>query len=361
MPNIRLVTFAGETVTPLDDALVFQTAVSDSGIIYGATVTQADSSTLHITAGYGIASGRFFEIYDADIIIPLSPSGTLKGQLYVHMDLGSALSPIDILYETASSLTPMQQDANVNVVNGVFEIQLATFDVNTSTISNLAYTAPIVAGSGGNLIATTENSNKASKAYAVGDYMIWNKTLYRVKTAMARNATITLSKLTATMVATELKAANTALGGFSFGYTTDNKPGYLAPGADAVVPFSGVDLIAEFDLRINYGQQVVLAQNVDFADYDWIAVRIYHANEVGTWWPLTYLRYILPGGYSYQFSTYCNFDGQDPRNAPGYFGMFMPCPTNVVGNLEMYCTSITGDYSQEGHYEIYGIRGGGAS
>ena len=357
MPNIRLVTFAGETVTPLDDALVYQTAVSDSGIIYGATVTQADSSTLHITAGYGIASGRFFEIYDADIIIPLSPSGTLKGQLYVHMDLGSALSPIDILYETASSLTPMQQDANVNVVNGVYEIQLATFDVNTSTISNLAYTAPIVAGSGGNLIATTENSNRASKAYAVGDYMIWNKTLYRVRTAIARNATITLSKLTATMVATELKATNTALGGFSFGFTADNKPGYKAPGADAVVPFSGVDLINELDVTYTTGQQVVLASNVNFGDYDWIGVRIYHTNE---WSPLNYLRFII-GSNTYQFSTYCNNDGSDPRGTAGYFGMFMPCPATTTGNFEMFTTSITGSYHETGHYEIYGIRGGGTT
>ena len=361
MPNIRLVTFSGETVTPVDDALVYQTAISDSGIIYGATVTLSGTNTLHVAAGYGIASGRFFEIYDADIIVPLSSSGTLNGQLYVHMDLSSSLSPIDILYETASSLTPMQQDSNVNITNGIYEIQLATFKISTTTISGLAYTAPIVSGAGAGLIGEAENSNRASKAYAVGDLMIWNNKLWKVTTAIAQGGTITVSKLSASNVITEIKSINTKMGGFSFGFTTDNKPGFLAPGADSVIPFSGVDLIDEFDLRINYGQQVVLAQNVNFSDYDWIAVRIYHANEVGNWWPLTYLRYILPGGYSYQFSTYCNFDGQDPRNAPGYFGMFMPCPTNVVGNLEMFCTSITGDYSQVGHYEIFGIRGGGTT
>ena len=361
MPNIRLVTFAGETVTPIDDALVYQTAISDSGIIYGAAVTLSGTNTLHVSAGYGIASGRFFEIYDADIIVPLASSGTLNGQLYIHMDLASASEPISIEFQTASTLTPMQQDANVNVTNGVYEIQLATFKISTSTISGLTYTAPIVSGAGAGLIGTAENSNRASKAYAVGDLMIWNNKLWKVRTAIARNGTITTSKLIATNVITEIGTINTNLGGFSFGFTTDNKPGFLAPGADAVVPFSGVDLIAEFDLRINYGQQVVLAQNVDFSNYDWIAVRIYHANEVGNWWPLTYLRYILPGGYNYQFSTYCNFDGQDPRNAPGYFGMFMPCPSNETGSLEMFCTSITGDYTQVGHFEIFGLRGGNAS
>lgn len=358
MPNIRLVTFSGETVTPVDDALVYQTAISDSGIIYGATVTLSGTNTLHVAAGYGIASGRFFEIFDADIIVPLSSSGTLNGQLYVHMDLSSSLSPIDILYETASTLTPMQQDSNVNITNGIYEIQLATFKISTTTISGLTYTAPIVSGAGAGLIGQAENSNRASKAYAVGDLMIWNNKLYKVTTAIAQGGTITVSKLSATNVITEIKSINTKMGGFSFGYTTDNKPGFLAPGADSVVPFSGVDLIDEFDMTISYGQQVVLAQNVNFSDYDWIAVRIYHAGE---WWPLTYLRYVLPGNNTYQFSTYCNWDGVDPRNGPGWFGMFMPCPTNVVGNLEMYCTSITGSYTETGHYEIFGIRGGGTT
>lgn len=355
MPNIRLVTFAGETVTPIDDALVYQTAISDSGIIYGAAVTLSGTNTLHVSAGYGIASGRFFEVFESDIIVPLASSGTLNGQLYIHMDLASASEPISIEFQTASTLTPMQQDANVNVTNGVYEIQLATFKISTSTISGLTYTAPIVSGAGAGLIGEAENSNRASKAYAVGDLMIWNNKLYKVTTAIAQGGTITVSKLSATNVITEIKSINTKMGGFSFGYTTDNKPGFLAPGADSVIPFNGVDLIDEFDMTISYGQQVVLAQNVNFSDYDWIAVRIYHAGE---WWPLTYLRYVLPGNNTYQFSTYCNWDGVDPRNGPGWFGMFMPCPTNVVGNLEMYCTSITGSYTETGHYEIFGIRGG---
>ena len=232
MPNIRLVTFAGETVSPIDDALVYQTAIGDSGIIYGANVTLADTNTLHISAGYGIASGRFFEIFDSDVIVPLSSSGTLRGQLYVHMDLGSAQEPIQILYQTASSLSPMQQDANVNVVNGIFEFQLATFTINTTTISALTYTAPIVAGSGSGLIGTAENSNRASKAYAVGDLMIWDNKLWKVTTAIARNGTITTAKLSGTTIID-------MLGGFSFGFTAQGKPGYLAPGADTVRPFSG--------------------------------------------------------------------------------------------------------------------------
>ena len=262
MPNIRLVTFAGETVTPIDDALVYQTAIADSGIIYGASVTQSDASTLHISAGYGIASGRFFEIYDSDIIVQLSSSGNLLGQLYVHMDLGSALSPIEILYETGSSLTPMQQDANVNVANGVYEFQLATFKVNTSTISDLAYTAPIVTGGGSGMIGQAENSNRASKAYAVGDLMIWDNKLWKVTTAIAKNATITTAKLAATTIID-------MLGGFSFGFTAQGKPGYRAPGADTVRPFSG---------ELKSGEALLVAINSEGAQFYWSYYGSYFTN-----------------------------------------------------------------------------------
>lgn len=294
MPNIRLVTFAGETVSPIDDALVYQTAIGDSGIIYGANVTLADTNTLHISAGYGIASGRFFEIFDSDVIVPLSSSGTLRGQLYVHMDLGSASEPIQILYQTASTLSPMQQDANVNVVNGVFEFQLATFNINTSAISGLAYTAPIVAGSGSGLIGTAENSNRASKAYAVGDLMIWDNKLWKVTTAIARNGTITTAKLSGTTIID-------MLGGFSFGFTAQGKPGYLAPGADTVRPFSG---------ELKSGEALLVAINSKGAQFYW------------SYWG------------SYTTDGFMHFDNLDFSNVKS-FVFEISSPVNPVGAVDI--------------------------
>lgn len=352
MPNIRLVTFAGETVTPLDDALVYQTAVSDSGIIYGATVTQADSSTLHITAGYGIASGRFFEIYDADIIIPLSPSGTLKGQLYVHMDLGSALSPIDILYETASSLTPMRQDGNVNVVNGVYEFQLATFNINTTTISSLAYTAPIVSGGGTALIGPAENSNRASKAYKVNDLMIWSNALWKVRTAIPVNGTITTSKLIATTVVEQLNG----LGGFRFGYTADNRPGYIEPGADTVNPFStgGIDVLGSATGTFSQNLPFAIASGVDLSKYAWIGV--YEEFNRGLH-PYTNTQYAI-GNTNYYLWHPRDMNGIDPRddNDPR-FSMFIPV-SGRTDTVTITATNLSGDYPPPtGTVTVYGIKG----
>lgn len=164
MPNIRLVTWAGETVTPQDDGILYEAALPNNGIIYGCNVTQADANTLHISAGFGLCCGRLFEVFETDILVELSASGTLRGQLYIHMDLGAAEDPIEILYETGSSLTPMQQDSNVNITNGIYEIQLATFTVSTSTISALANTAP----TGIKAIGIKDVSYKKSNVTAAG-------------------------------------------------------------------------------------------------------------------------------------------------------------------------------------------------
>ena len=140
--EVKLITFAGETVSPLYDGLIQELYTGGGGIITGAVVTIKDASNLHITGGYGALCGREFEIFASDIPVTLSSSGTLKGRLYLHMDLAQSGAPIELLVEVAASLTPVVQDSDVNTTNGVYEVNLATFDVGTSAISNLVDVSP---------------------------------------------------------------------------------------------------------------------------------------------------------------------------------------------------------------------------
>ena len=142
--GINLVTFAASTVTPQDDALIYETALLSSGLIYGGTVTIKSANVLRVAAGHGALCGRKFTIEAMDVPISLTASGTDLGRIYIHMDLSDTDEPISIQVETGQSLTPVQQDANVNITNGVYEINLATFDVDTSTISNLVNVAPVI-------------------------------------------------------------------------------------------------------------------------------------------------------------------------------------------------------------------------
>lgn len=191
--GIRLVTFYNSTVTPQDDALIYENALPASGMIYGGNVTIKNANTLHISAGHGALCGRKFTIEEDDIPIILTSSGTLNGRLYIHMDLSDTGEPISLEVERANVLTPVVQQSNVNINDGIYEINLATFTISTSTVSDLNYVAPFIKDLDARevIIAPVEPTNIASSNYAVGKHLILNKILYRVTSAITAGQTIT--------------------------------------------------------------------------------------------------------------------------------------------------------------------------
>ena len=141
---IEIKQYDEQNVTAKDDRILYDT-VHSNGIIKGCEITYSGGNVIHITAGYGVVKGALFEIADHDETITLSDVGTKLGQIYVHFDL-SAADPITIENETAASLTVLTQDDDANFTNGVYDIQLCTFDVGTTTLSNLVTTYPLVLG-----------------------------------------------------------------------------------------------------------------------------------------------------------------------------------------------------------------------
>lgn len=162
--GINLVTFAAQTVTPQDDALIYETALQESGMIYGGAVTIKSANVLHIAAGHGALCGRKFTIEETDVAVGLTPSGSLLGRIYIHMDLSDTGEPISFQTETANSLTPVIQQSDVNIYNGVYEINLATFTVDTSTISNLVNVAPFIDISPDSEFSASSNNPLMNKA-----------------------------------------------------------------------------------------------------------------------------------------------------------------------------------------------------
>lgn len=168
--GISLVTYSGSTVTAQDDALVYEAALRKSGILYGCAVTISNATTLHIAAGHGVIAGRKFTVDATDITVGLAPSGTLKGRLYIQLDLSNNDTPISFKIETGASLTAPVQTANVNVVNGIWEYNIATFTVSTSTISALVDVAPTYGS-----VAKTLAAGNTSVTFDVptyGNYLI---------------------------------------------------------------------------------------------------------------------------------------------------------------------------------------------
>lgn len=144
--SIQLVTYANQTVTPTNDAIIYEKAVDQNGIFYGCNVT-VTSNNVNITGGYGIVCGREFVINSESIAVTLAPSGTLEGRLYVRLDLADADAPIQLLTATGNTLPPLVQDDDVNYTNGVYEMELATFTVGVSSLSDVVETFETITGS----------------------------------------------------------------------------------------------------------------------------------------------------------------------------------------------------------------------
>lgn len=207
--GIKLVTFAAQTVTPQDDALIYETALQESGMIYGGSVSIKNANVLHVEAGHGALCGRKFTIEATDVPVPLTASGSLQGRIYIHMDLSDTGEPISFQVETASTLTPVVQQSDVNINSGIYEINLATFIVDTSTISNLVNVAPFIdvtPDSEFNAQSSNPVQNKvitkavgdpetigglASKPYSIGELILASDgQLYKATANIAENATI---------------------------------------------------------------------------------------------------------------------------------------------------------------------------
>ena len=144
MATIDLITYDQKMVTPKDDALIHQFGISN-GVLYGCEVTLVNSNTLHITGGQGVIYGRQWEIAEGDITVTLPASGSLKGRLYVKIDLSNTTNPIELLVQTAVTLPDLTDDDQINVDNSVSELEICTFDVSSLTISNLERTVEQVA------------------------------------------------------------------------------------------------------------------------------------------------------------------------------------------------------------------------
>lgn len=148
--SVVLKTFRGGNVTPQNDAIIYQTVIPGAGIFKGCEVTCARGNILHISQGFGMIKGRFFEMYENEVSVQLAETGqTLDGRLYVHMDLSNADEPIKVIAETGETLPALMMDANVNYNNSTYDMELAAFRVDAGGVLDLTQTFPTVQAGGG--------------------------------------------------------------------------------------------------------------------------------------------------------------------------------------------------------------------
>ncbi|MDL2324068.1 hypothetical protein LJC61_02800 [Ruminococcaceae bacterium OttesenSCG-928-A16] len=154
-------------VWPKDDATLYNHILQINGYLVTPEVSQRGANMIAVTSGQGIVYGRQFVIDEEDVLVPLSSSGAKQGRLIVRIDISNADNPIGFEVQSAATLPPLVQE-NFMEGGSVFEVPLATFTVEETQISNLAF---LDFGKADNLMFKTtydpNNTGKVLKAVEV--------------------------------------------------------------------------------------------------------------------------------------------------------------------------------------------------
>ena len=173
---IILKQFDGANVTPADDAALYAHFDARSGIISGVEIAHLGANQISVGSGRGIVCGRTFVVEAETVLATLSASGTQNGRLLLQIDLGNADAPASFITQAASVLPDLVQE-DLNEGGTLYQLVLATYTVNTTTISGLSAVAPlasifgangavpIAAGGTGAVTAIAARKNIGAKVY----------------------------------------------------------------------------------------------------------------------------------------------------------------------------------------------------
>lgn len=141
--SVNIITYTGKTRTAQHDAMTYDAAIGQSGILYGCEVT-ASGNVLTIGNGYGIIKGRVFQIEEEAITVPLASSGSQSKCLVLTLDLSNSEHPLVLAVQNGDYT--LTQDADANFDTGIYQIKLATFTVTSVEITDVYMTYDRVHG-----------------------------------------------------------------------------------------------------------------------------------------------------------------------------------------------------------------------
>lgn len=145
--GIEVKQFNGSSVTPKDDAVMYELIFQNYGIFNGCGISFLGVNKIMINSGRMIVKGRQVVITEETIAAQLSSGGTKKGRLYIRLDLSSPDNPASFLTQVADELPELIQQSDVNYNDGIFEIELCHYDVSETAISNIVESCPMITGS----------------------------------------------------------------------------------------------------------------------------------------------------------------------------------------------------------------------
>lgn len=137
---------AGTNVSPLADGKLYEFLSGGTvGVILGCQVTSLGGLQLKISSGWILIKGRMIAIQQETISATPSTSGTVNGRLLLHLDVSSDDAPGAWVTQAQTPLPePVQED--INGSGTIFEMPLATYQVDQLQVTDLQTVSPLALG-----------------------------------------------------------------------------------------------------------------------------------------------------------------------------------------------------------------------
>ena len=116
---------AGTNVTPKDDALLYDFLIADSGVVEGCVASAIGGTQMKITSGRGVITTE-----------------TQNGRLLVRIN--GTTQEIALVTQAAASLPALQKE-DINRGGTLYELELATYKISKTVITDLQVTAHTIA------------------------------------------------------------------------------------------------------------------------------------------------------------------------------------------------------------------------
>lgn len=241
---MRLIRAAGQNVSPSDDGRLYDQIFSD-GLFTDTAFAALGTNNVQVGAMYGDLCGRDFTIEQQTIAVPLPEGdGETTGYIYVEIDT-SAETPLSV-GATLAPFTPTYEDINVN--GAVAQMIVAEYTASAVAVTSVTatYTKAAAGAVRPGSIATVESSPVTAN-HAIGEYILYGGTVYRVTAAIATGETIVPgTNVIAESIGDTLSTLTNGLfTDLSYGLSEYDFPGFAIIRATATatqIPVTGVNL-----------------------------------------------------------------------------------------------------------------------
>lgn len=147
----------GTLVPPVADARLYEMLSGGAvGIVQGCEITSLGGNQLQITSGWGVCLGRVFSVEQEVISASTSPSGEVDGRLIIAIDVSSGGTPIAFVTQAETPLPALVQE-DINQDGTIYQIPMATYNINELAVSDLKTVYPKADVSGVGVYAHTRS------------------------------------------------------------------------------------------------------------------------------------------------------------------------------------------------------------